>query len=728
MPSFLPTTPNDELASNFGLDGFPGVDFGKGIRDRPGRRPQPPVSGKAHLPGDVPPPESSAEDTLTAALRIAARSGDGEDYVPRDLVAESLSPLDIHIQNETPQLSRDLVGGNAQAPLEIDFSNESTAFEIQSSDTGLRGGQGMIHHEWLQATQDPARLPQLNNDNIQNLEALWGGVTTGHEVRAGALRELLQVAMRRSAQGEALSSIQAKLETLARASWPKVKTAFNRVAAEHGLHGPLYLRASAFPGLHRGKHAGLLRKLAAKARYLVGGDPEAATALGLRFVAHVRDIPWEKELQQAAPRLAAQGRSLGAGGSPPEILRQAFLSQAPVQHVPSTFPQARAQPSLLPTLPKPTPRIDRELQKQWARAGAVADRMVKAGLVSPERMKVLRGSATPEAFRQALTAEALKPKRAANFQGTVLTAAPVQAPKETPKVPVEVLVRAREQHKAAHRVEALVEKLARQGAIPENQVGRLSKMGSVQAVQAAVRALIPAKPHNYSGGWNQDPLRRQAVFAAQKSRDEASRAREQERKQAMDQLRAKVGRLQKAATRGEDLQSLIPRLFSDLEKRAAQRAIDLIVSRAAAPMAQAEANPYAGKVYTAHQTTVRASYEDHTLASAQRWVAQQMHLRGDNQFLEQELGRRFASVARDPSLVQLRKKHAGAGSVYIDAATFASPTGVAGCEQAAGTFRTASAKYVIAMDRCRGCSHRNAHGDCRKYRRPLVASVEDISQ
>jgi len=292
-------------------------------------------------------------------------------------------------------------------------------------------------------------------------------------------------------------------------------------------------------------------------------------------------------------------------------------------------------------------------------------------------------------------------------------------------IPVEAMVVARSQHRATRRVEALVEKLARQGMVSPDQVPALSKMGSVQAVQAAVRSLPSDKPHNYSGGWNQDPQRRQAVFDLQKSRAEEVRARDQERKQVVDQLRAKVARLQKGAARGEDLESLIPRLFSDLEKRAAQKAIDVIVARASAPHTAQQTNSYEGKVYTAHQTSAQPSYENHTLALAQRWVAQQLH-RGDNQFLDQELGRRFASVAHDPSLVQIRKEHASAGRVYIDAATFASPTGIAGCEQAANTFRLASAKYVIAMDRCRGCSHRNAHGDCRKYRRPLVASMKEI--
>jgi len=676
MASSLPSTLNDNLGSNYGLDGFPGVDYGKGIRDRPGLTPQPPVSDVSHLPGDV--------------------------------------------------------VGNSLAPLDIDMSNESTAFDfpidLQGSDVGLRDGQDVVHHEWLQAGQDPARLPHLNKEVLGELSALWGGITTGPGARQGALRELMRVAMRRSAQGESLTTIRTKLEGLVRESWTKIEPAFNRLAAEHGLHGNVYLRASAFPGLHRGKHANLLRKLAGRARYLVGGDAEGAAALGLQSISNVHQIPWAQELKHYASKLSVLGRQVKLGGDPKETLRQAFLGGTEVRVAAPSFPQARARPMAEAPTPAPArPQVNRELQLQWARLGTVADRLVKVGMLSPDRLVELRRAPTPDAFRQALTAEALRPKPQATFQGQRLTAAPIQPVAQAlPVVPIEQLVAARAAHRARLRVEGLANKLARQGAVTTEQAGALSKMGSVVEVRAVARAQDKAPKGHYSGGYHLDQHKRQAVFDTQKSQAEEVRAREQEHQQAVARLRAKVARLQKGATHGEDLQLLIPRLFTATEKRQAQRAIDLILSRTQISTPAPEASAYGGKVYTAHQSSGAAAYNSHTLGTAQRWLQQQLH-QGEGAFVQQELGRRFASVAQDPSLTQIRTKHAGkAGKVYIDAAAFASPTGIAGCEQGASLLRTASAKYVISMSRCQGCSFRNVHGDCRKYRRPMVASIEEV--
>lgn len=590
MPSNLPTTPNDELASTYGLDSFPGVDFGKGIRDRPGLRPQPPVSGRSHLPGDA---AASAEDTLTEALQIAANMDEG-DFVPKEFLEPSLPSLRITLANEAPQLPQDIVG-RPQALLDIDMSNESTAFEIQANDVGLRDGQGIVHHEWLQAGQDPARLPLSNHDSLSELEGLWGGITTGREVRAGALKELLGVAMRRSAQGESITGIQAKLEATSQASWPKVKQAFEQIEAEHGLHGPLYLRASAFPGLHRGKHAQLLRRLSGRARYLIGGDAEAATALGLRRVAHAKEIPWDKELARVAPRSASQGE-------PREQLRRAFLTKSEVRVVHTSFQTARPRPQTPAPLPKAGVSKDaRELQRKWVEVGKLADRLVRVGKITLARVQEMGRPASPEEYQRALMLEAMKPKATQNFQGSIQKAAPVVEIPKVAKMPIEELLATRARHQERQRVEQFVGKLARQGAIPEGQLEGMRRLASIQEVQAAVRALSPTKVVPYSGGWRLDAESRQKAADVHKMEAQAAEVKALARKQMVDRLRAKVARLQKGAQRGEDLDLLIPRLFSEVEKHAAQKAIDWIRAQAL-PATPLETANYQGKVYTAHQS------------------------------------------------------------------------------------------------------------------------------
>ncbi len=699
MPSFLPTAPNDSLASNYLLDGYSHeLEYGKAIRERPGMRPVPPVSNVSHIPGDIVGQDMEAQDQLVVG----------------DLAS--------------------VVGNLEHTNLDIDLSSDRTAFdlpfEIEDKDSGLRDGQGIIHHEWQEATQDPSRLPFLVSDSIAELEQLWGPTSTGTNLRQGALRELVRVAMRRSAVGQALPTIRAQLEGLAKDSWPKIESAFNAIAVEHGLSGQVYIRASAFPGLHRGKHASLLRKLASRCRYLVGGTKEAAEALGLHWTATVEEIPWDEAFKHFVPKLARQGKTVGGKEPPRRALQAAFLGNSKISTTPNSFPQAKARPQPIPVLPESTTiqaRREMELQqRQWQRVAKVADRLVKAGFVTKERVTELRQGKTPEEFQRMLATEASKPKESRAYQGPKLVAAPVVT-NSAQVLSVEDFHGARKQHQARHQVEALVAKMVRQGAVNSERATELSKMSSMMAVRAAVRATQVPESREYTESFRyQDANLRRASFEETQRQRQQAQAKAEEKDRQIKQVRAKVARLQKGAAMGEDLESLVPRLFLADEMRVARKAIDLILARAKAKPNAQEARPYRGKVYTAHQSAAKSGGVDKTLEKAQRWLLQTLH-QTPGTSIDPELTRRFASVASDPSLVQIRTKHAGkAGQKYIDAAAFATPTGVAGCEKAAHMLRRAPARVVIAMDRCEGCSHRNAHGDCRKYRRPLVASTEAV--
>ncbi len=100
--------------------------------------------------------------------------------------------------------------------------------------------------------------------------------------------------------------------------------------------------------------------------------------------------------------------------------------------------------------------------------------------------------------------------------------------------------------------------------------------------------------------------------------------------------------------------------------------------------------------------------------------------------LDDLLSARFASqvrVAAESGLAAVRKQHEGAsGFVYVDASAYASTAGVAGCEQGSLKHRANQLKFVLAMDRCSGCtlSAKRADGSavCRQYNKTLITAAD----
>ena len=72
----------------------------------------------------------------------------------------------------------------------------------------------------------------------------------------------------------------------------------------------------------------------------------------------------------------------------------------------------------------------------------------------------------------------------------------------------------------------------------------------------------------------------------------------------------------------------------------------------------------------------------------------------------------------------LRKAHEGlAGVVYVDAKAYASKDGTTGCDEGALRHRANPIKFLLKMDKCKGCVFANADGVCQKYNKTLVKDV-----
>lgn len=261
---------------------------------------------------------------------------------------------------------------------------------------------------WLDPTQkqDPERLPKdllpdrppLNS--IPELEEAWGverrtdglslipnrdkatidyekslenplPATPGNE--GVPMHLALTRAVRRSTYGHSLRDIKAEL--VLNIGEDRAAAIMQRVAADHGLNGAVFIRASVFPGLKRGKKwAKHLRRVARTARYVITDDSSVATKLGLKMVSQV---PWKKALRYYKPRLTAVGYKL-ASGDPKEVLRQAFLAGPAKAQVKAGYK------------PRVIPLADTVTAAEAAAAFKAAPKQARVVLASDETKKARR--------------------------------------------------------------------------------------------------------------------------------------------------------------------------------------------------------------------------------------------------------------------------------------------------------------------------------------------------
>lgn len=108
------------------------------------------------------------------------------------------------------------------------------------------------------------------------------------------------------------------------------------------------------------------------------------------------------------------------------------------------------------------------------------------------------------------------------------------------------------------------------------------------------------------------------------------------------------------------------------------------------------------------------------IASTRRWMNEGIAGSDLDHLIQKTFSQQLCKSAS--SLVSsLREKYEGlAGHLYVDAASYATPRGVQGCEEGASRHRTNAIPHVLEMSRCADCVFRNAHDECTKYGKELV--------
>jgi len=570
----------------------------------------------------------------------------------------------------------------------------------------VKKAASVVDLSWLDPTQeqDPARLPkELRPDrpplkSTIELEEAWGSnrrtdglhlvpnqdkaiadykqsiesglpATPGVEKNASDLSWHIKKAVRMSHYGETMGTIANYLgqhlpEKLA-------SKTIGVIAADHGLLGRVFVRASAFPGLKNGKWAEDLRRIARTARYVITDDPLVAAKLGMTMVS---EVPWKKALAHYQPLLKAAGYRVASTGDAKKTLQLAFLtgprkaeqasSFKPVDARPADAVSAEAAREAFRSAKAPERvTLARDDQAQARKESLVlVAKAVKAGLISQaDAIKLKGSSASPVAIRKA--AEELARAnmvREGTYQGegTQVT-----------------------EHRQASR-DAAWTRLAQ------------AELGSTQMKRAQAHV-------------------QKMVEAGQLTTREAKEALKAATPEQI--LKVATAFANASGTRKE-----MPKVASQVREYQGP-----IIGAAAVGQVQS-------KTLTASEKAMQAAAKASGIKVAEfqllaTWLRREMSSGMAGKDLTDLMALRFATPLRNAAakmVKALREEHEGlSGHLYVDAGAYASKTGTQGCEKAADQHRTNNIRYVWAMDRCAGCTLANANGVCTKYGKALLTRL-----
>jgi len=263
-----------------------------------------------------------------------------------------------------------------------------------------------------------------SDSNLKELESAWGSSTTGldlvpnenrkHPKYTNPERDIdslpgddyranVEKAMRRSAYGEPLKNILTDLKSEMGGRYRE--SIGDKIASEHGLHGKVYIREEAFPGLFNGKWDSVIKKRCASAMYIIPNAQDCAYDYHQNRMV-VNSINWKKAFNTYAPKLKTIGVKLGSGENYKQRLKQAFLATPPAPIAPETwyeyqedltkrYTTEEAQEQLEDYIPEEETYEsleEKEARLLLAKLETTATQIVKAGLLNKKEASQILNS------------------------------------------------------------------------------------------------------------------------------------------------------------------------------------------------------------------------------------------------------------------------------------------------------------------------------------------------
>jgi hypothetical protein len=270
------------LGSNYGLDGYPDMDYGMGV-----------------LEGVVDPEFTEAPALPTGLSKNAAMDDeDGMDLTAmlEDSLADLtwLDPTQLQDPERLPE-----------RPVSIPELEDAWGVNRRTDGVNVFASRDLDRARYEEGLEKQAAPKQAN---------------------ARVLTKVIQRAMQRSAAGHDCDALLKEAVLHLGDQMKRVASVLLQIKDEHGLAGNVFIRAAAYPGYENGKHRDLAKTAA---RYVIVSSEQMKTATWIqdgrctytKKIA-VTEVPWDKAYKHYAPRLASVGVP---EGDPREALKAAFL-------------------------------------------------------------------------------------------------------------------------------------------------------------------------------------------------------------------------------------------------------------------------------------------------------------------------------------------------------------------------------------------------------------------
>lgn len=721
------------LGSNYGLDGFEDMQYGMGV-----------------LEGVLDPSYTEAPALPTGVQLASSEELDLNDMLEDKVPLTDLTWLDPSQLQNPERLPK--------TPISIPELEEAWGRSTDGVRVWVRDLDDANYQASL--TETPVKKALLTPDHIRKV--------VGH-------------AMRRSVRGhdiktifkEALDSVGTEAKSLLPYLMP--------MREEHGLAGNVFVRASAYPNWGTGKWASEVKKWASRAKYIVVSEQDIQGATWIeggrcKYTSKlaVTEVPWQEALEHYKPLLDSTSRRV-AGGDPKKALQAAFLSlpekkkispeNLPVHIAPSqrvSKKEAReAFQNYTPEKKVYDPTASVEARKREI-AEAKVCKFVSANLISQDtKDRILASGASPEDMvREAvLEATKIKPGTYTGDANAVNKQRAFEASISDRKSANSAEAQAR---LAAHREEGwknLISKWVQDKIVTASEVTPLLKEhGTYQKVSEvllpkALRATAQIRKEQY-GGTNRALAALQVLEDSRQERraqDLESRKQELEtvaarraseatlEHRAKKELRERVAKVQNEISRGLRGEHLRNFIAKTIPQKDAPEALRLLKGSLSALRGEQKET----RVYDQTQFSRVASEKTSKsvlagqISKAANWLRRTMSEGFAGKDLDEIVSKRLSDSLRQASESQFREiraKYEGiSGFLYVDAEAYASPAGVAGCEQGALKHRANTISSVAEMDRCSSCSMvrtlENGTRKCAVYNKVLSDfSGEDLSE
>jgi hypothetical protein len=651
---------------------------------------------------------------------------------------------------------------------------------------------------WLDGAQfeDPGRLPETPQ-SVPELEDAWGKGTDGIQVfaqdlervryessleeapakKSASARQLKKVAthaMRRSVRGHAIETVVKEAMESVGESMSSLAPIMRRVQGEHGLHGKVYVRASAYPGWGTGKWAPEVKKHASKARYIVVSPEDLQNSVWIKegrcqytSKIAVTSVPWDEAWEHYAPRLRSAGIPVERTGSPDRDLQAAFLAK-PVAVSPDTESRpVHVTPDQRVSLQearqafdsyKPTRKVYDPSQAREKALNAAAERtvlrMVKGGLLPDSEAKTLLASgATPEEIVKsaAMIASRVKSGVYLGQGGTLEATQALRVARSTRRRNESIAQIERVAKFGKEEARRFVASLRKKSLLTEAQASDLlgAELSPREVAKNATYLAYTPKKSDYRGQnkaqdaslrvWESSVARKAAeVAGSQETLDHAAEKRKFSTTFAgrddarITKLAAKISNEVERGVRGKVLRKYIAKVVPVVDAPKVLRKLPGIgkaLEESAPSTKSYDQTQYTRLASERRAKTVLAGQ----VRAASAWLRRTISEGWAGPDLDSLVDKRFSDAVQKASsenFSQIREAHEGlSGFVYVDAEAYASEAGSAGCEKAASKHRTNQIPSVRAMSRCATCTLARSLEDgtrkCGAYGK-LLASAEDF--